>query len=205
MNGSPTLTNCTFSGNAANTGYGGGMYISNSNPTLTNCTFSENGANEGGGLCIYSSSPIVANTIFWGAGSAAGQIVIKSGNPKITYSVVDTALFPNKSNTKADPMLGPLANNLGPTQTCALGLGSSAIDSGTNAGAPSTGQRGVSRPQGSGYDIGAYEKEEAPVPPKPGSSGGGGCAAGPFSPWMLALLAPLAPLTLRRRPGRRGR
>ena len=204
---SPTLTNCTFSGNKANE-CGGGMYIENSSPTLTNCTFSENEANQyGGGMAIrYSSNPTVTNTIFWGAGSAAEQVFVESGSTlTITYSVVDTDVFPGEGNTKADPKLGPLASNGGPTWTCALLEGSSAIDSGTDTGAPSTDQRGVSRPQGLGYDIGAYEKEEAPVPPKPGSSGGGGCAAGPFSPWVLALLAPLAPIALRKRPGRRGR
>ena len=202
--GSSTLTNCTFSENVA-INLGGGMHIEEGNPTLTNCTFSENEATDGNGLYIREESPTLTNTIFWGAGSAAGQVVKDSGNPTITYSVVDTAVFPDTSNIDADPKLGPLADNGGPTQTCALLEGSSAIDSGTDTGAPSTDQRGVSRPQGLGYDIGAYEKEEAPVPPKPGSSGGGGCAAGPFSPWVLALLAPLAPIALRKRPGRKGR
>ena len=201
--GSTTLTNCTFSGNLANTS-GGGMYIEEGNPTLTNCTFSGNGANQyGGGMYITDISNLtLTNTIFWGASSATGQVIMEPGGTlTITYSVVDTGVFPGEGNTKADPKLGPLADNGGPTQTCALLEGSSAIDSGTDTGAPSTDQRGVSRPQGLGYDIGAYEKEEAPVPPKPGSSGGGGCAAGPFSPWVLALLAPLAPIALRKRPG----
>jgi hypothetical protein len=37
--------------------------------------------------------------------------------------------------------------------------GSPAIDAGTNAGAPSTDQRGVSRPYGTNVDIGAFESE----------------------------------------------
>ncbi|MGI6253255.1 MAG: choice-of-anchor Q domain-containing protein [Aminivibrio sp.] len=57
----------------------------------------------------------------------------------------------------ADPKLGPLADNGGPTQTCAPGKGSSAIDAGTAEGAPPTDQRGVKRPQGGGIDIGAVE------------------------------------------------
>ncbi len=48
-NSSPTITNCTFSGNEAD-GHGGGMYNNNySSPTLTNCTFTGNEAYEDGG------------------------------------------------------------------------------------------------------------------------------------------------------------
>jgi len=57
----------------------------------------------------------------------------------------------------ADPELGPLQNNGGPTYTHALLPGSPAIDAGTNVGAPRTDQRGVSRPQGASTDIGAFE------------------------------------------------
>ncbi len=56
-----------------------------------------------------------------------------------------------------DPMLDVLADNGGPTQTMALLTGSPAIDAGLNTGAPATDQRGVSRPQGTIVDIGAFE------------------------------------------------
>ena len=46
-NCSPTVTNCTFSGNAGGGGGGGGMYNSGSSPTVTNCTFSDNTASYG--------------------------------------------------------------------------------------------------------------------------------------------------------------
>jgi hypothetical protein len=55
------------------------------------------------------------------------------------------------------PMLGPLANNGGPTQTLALLKGSPAINAGTNAGCPSSDQRGLPRPMLGTCDIGAYE------------------------------------------------
>ncbi len=71
----------------------------------------------------------------------------------------------------ADPLLGPLADNGGPTLTHALLPGSPAIDAVAppdcgydDDGDPNTpdrplltDQRGVSRPQGAGCDIGAYE------------------------------------------------
>ncbi|MCK4341939.1 MAG: right-handed parallel beta-helix repeat-containing protein [Phycisphaerae bacterium] len=47
--GSPTLTNCTFSGNSAASG-GGGMYNYVGSSTVTNCTFSENVADYAGGI-----------------------------------------------------------------------------------------------------------------------------------------------------------
>lgn len=66
----------------------------------------------------------------------------------------------------ADPLLGPLADNGGPTDTQAPGQGSPAIGVGGPGTCPSTDQRGAPRPS-SGCDIGAYELE----PPVIGSSG----------------------------------
>jgi hypothetical protein len=57
-----------------------------------------------------------------------------------------------------NPLLGPLASNGGPTQTMALLSGSPAIDAGDDGACPSNDQRGVTRPQGSHCDIGAYER-----------------------------------------------
>ena len=68
---SPTVTNCTFSGNTATTG--GGMFNRNSSsPTVTDCTFSGNSAGSGGGMANLSSSPTVTNCTFSGNGGAAG-------------------------------------------------------------------------------------------------------------------------------------
>ncbi|TFH66227.1 MAG: DUF946 domain-containing protein, partial [Gemmatimonadales bacterium] len=68
------------------------------------------------------------------------------------------------SISSTDPLLSALADNGGPTETLALLTGSPAMDGVTfNApnSAPSTDQRGVPRPQGAGYDIGAFESEPA--------------------------------------------
>lgn len=46
-----------------------------------------------------------------------------------------------------------------------LQLGSPAIDAGTSTNAPSTDLEGTSRPQGSAYDIGAYEYQDNPANP----------------------------------------
>ncbi|MFF5532448.1 choice-of-anchor Q domain-containing protein [Streptomyces cinerochromogenes] len=53
------------------------------------------------------------------------------------------------------PLIGPLADNGGPTDTVALLPGSPALDAAD--GCPATDQRGVARPRGAACDIGAYE------------------------------------------------
>jgi hypothetical protein len=66
------------------------------------------------------------------------------------------------SDRRANPLLGPLGDNGGPTQTHALIVGSPAIDAGDDAactGPPVSGidQRARLRPMGLGCDMGAYE------------------------------------------------
>jgi hypothetical protein len=56
-----------------------------------------------------------------------------------------------------DLMLGPLANNGGPTLTMALRPLSPAIDAGDTSVAPATDQRGLPRPFGYSADVGAFE------------------------------------------------
>jgi hypothetical protein len=58
-----------------------------------------------------------------------------------------------------DALLGPLADNGGPTLTHALLSGSPALDAADPAACPATDQRGVARPQGAGCDVGAFELE----------------------------------------------
>ena len=186
FNSSPVITNCTFSGNTASSA-GGGMFNYTSSPVVTGCTFSVNtaaspgggmfnldgaqavtnctfsgnsAASDGGGMYNDGSVSTVKNCIFWG--DTGGEFVYQFGSaPAVTYSVVQGApLYAGTGNINADPLLGPLADNGGPTKTRALLSGSSAINAGTGAGAPATDQRGVARPYPSGgnFDIGAYER-----------------------------------------------
>ena len=165
-NGSPTVTNCTFSSNSAAVD-GGGMYNEDASvPVVRNCTFSGNSSNGpfGGGMsnAYNTGAPIVTNSVFWG--DTGGEIVYEGFSgvaPAVTYSVVQGG-YPTGTNIITDdPILGPLADNGGQTQTRALLSGSSAIDKGKtfDASVISTDQRGVARPYPSGgsFDIGAYE------------------------------------------------
>ncbi len=159
---SPTVTNCTFSTNSATTG--GGMYNYNgSSPTVTNCTFSANSATTGGGMHNYShSNPKVTNCIFW---DESDEIYNKSSAPTLSYCIVrndDVGDGTNFNNIiSQDPKLGSLADNGGPTWTCALGAGSPAIDAGTYVEGLDADQRDVPRPFGYEFDIGAYEVDVA--------------------------------------------
>ena len=65
-----------------------------------------------------------------------------------------------------NPMLGPLANNGGPTRTQALLGGSPAINAGSNPLSLTTDQRGVGFPRviGGIADMGAYESNPAAAP-----------------------------------------
>src|SRR5262249_46450698 len=61
-----------------------------------------------------------------------------------------------------DPQLGQLADNKGPTKTCALLANSAAIDAGDNSFSPgNTDQRGPGFPriEGGTIDIGAFESK----------------------------------------------
>jgi hypothetical protein len=122
-------------------------------------------------------SPTLENVILWGNSAlSSGDEMFNfdsSATPSITDSVVggsngsggswDTSLGTDGGgNLDADPALVALADNGGPTQTIALGPGSSAIDAGgANTTCASTDQRGAARPYGGGCDIGAYEVRES--------------------------------------------
>jgi predicted outer membrane repeat protein len=162
----PTLNNVTFSGNSAN--LGGGMHNLYSNPVLNNVTFSGNSAiTSGGGMYndeVDIGYPTLNNVILWG--DTAGEDPEIHNPPHLITTIITDSVVeggcPTGSNCTNiitdDPMLGPLAYNGGFTQTHALLPGSSAIDAGgVNSSCEATDQRGVSRPQGTACDIGAYE------------------------------------------------
>ena len=167
----------TAGNNAAD---GGGMDNNEGSPTVTNCAFSGNVAVYGGGGGLYNyeaddggDGPQVKNCIFWG--NSGGEIYNDDTHPVVTYCVIRSPDIAGKADSPAvtitaDPLLGPLAWNGGATRTFALRPGSSAID----AGLPFTGktgrvkglvisddQRGVSRD--ASPDIGAYEYWERKI------------------------------------------
>jgi hypothetical protein len=82
---SPTITNCTFGGNAA-TYSGGGMHNWGGHPTITHCVFSENIAVVGGGMSNYYANTTVAYCTFRGnkaVGGPGGGIYNEHSSPTV--------------------------------------------------------------------------------------------------------------------------
>lgn len=167
------LTNCTISGNTAAVNGGGLFLLANSglpSANLMNVTVAENDAAAAGGIyhpgTSLSGDITLQNTLL--AQNSGGNLVranttggtIKSNGSNLSDDDSGNALLTaagDKSGTSFDAKLGPLADNGGETQTHLLGIGSDAIDAGNPAGAPTVDQRGVPRPQGPAFDIGAVE------------------------------------------------
>jgi hypothetical protein len=155
---SPQIVNCIF---AQNSGYGGGGGILNefdSNPLVVNCVLADNSStNWGGAIANVVSSPVVINCILWG--NAPDQIQSSGGNPVVTYSNVQGGYL-GEGNIDADPQFLPDGFSLSPGSPC--------IDAGTADRAPNNDIRGVARPQGDGWDMGAYESTDPDSgPPMP--------------------------------------
>jgi CSLREA domain-containing protein len=151
-----TITNSTFSGNAA--GVGGAIITTNS-LTITNSTISGNSAIFAGGLSIQGHTTNLINTIIANStGGDCDNLAIIGTN--LNNLIEDGSCSPSLSG---DPKLGPLQDNGGFTETMALGSGSPAINTGNDASCPAMDQRGLTRPQGSHCDIGAYEAQPANV------------------------------------------
>jgi len=169
VGGTLSATNCTFSNNTADTGGGGIETESGGGITITNCTFNSNAsAGSGGGILIGAKTTLdLRNTII--AGSIGGDCVNGGSINTNSHNLIqDGSCSPTLSGS---PMLGPLQNNGGPTQTFALLAGSPAIDAGDDSvlGPPlslATDQRGPGFPRKSGLhvDIGAFELQ-APAGP----------------------------------------
>ncbi|MBT8105233.1 MAG: hypothetical protein KJN88_06290, partial [Gammaproteobacteria bacterium] len=145
------ITNGTFNGNTG-TSQGGAFHINHL--ALVNVTVSDNTApaTEGGGVFKGGGENFSAiNTII--AGNTGDDCVdtIDSGNNNIDSD--STCGFA----TTANPLLGALANNGGPTDTMFPQSGSPAIEGGTNTLCPAVDQRSQSRPQGFVCDVGAVE------------------------------------------------
>ena len=180
--GTVAVANSTFSGNSAQggsagpadsspkavngCGYGAGLFNCDGTVSVDSTTFSANtlsgSSAAGGGIYNYQGSGTAGltlrNTIL--ANSSGGADAVNNGGT-VTAPAGNRNLIENNSGcgtpySTADPNLGALADNGGPTRTHALLVGSPAIDTGDTT--LTTDQRGVfSRPQGAADDMGSFE------------------------------------------------
>ena len=152
--GTITLTNVTVTGNTAGSG-GGGIFAFAGTLALTNVTVSDNTGTAGsGGISNVGAAVTLVNTI--GAnnlgGDCSGAITSLGHNLDGDGSC---GLSGPGDLSGVDPILGPLADNGGPTFTHALLPASMAIHAGDDTAAPATDQRGF--PRFGPSDIGAFE------------------------------------------------
>jgi hypothetical protein len=181
ISGTLEITNSTFSGNTANRfgiGYSFSAAVKIANSTIVN--------NTGGGLYKDSGTMTLVNTIVAGNGSfdvnrAGGAIATGGGNLIGSNAGAganfSTAGAPNAngdyigtSASQINPLLAPLGNYGGATQTYALLSNSPALNHGNNcvitnacsislSASLTNDQRGAARQSGAAVDIGAFEAD----------------------------------------------
>jgi hypothetical protein len=162
---STTFVNVTITGNDSGTcDQGGTIAAFGGTDTFTNVTIS---GNEGVGGAVHGGAVTVSNSILanqTGSNVCTASPVDNGSNLSSDASCGFAVGTPKFDLVSTDPMLSPLANNGGPTDTMALQSGSPAIDAvqGT-CPLPATDQRGVTRPVGPKCDIGAFEFSAAAV------------------------------------------
>ncbi|MGE5281851.1 MAG: choice-of-anchor Q domain-containing protein [Chloroflexota bacterium] len=188
-----SLENSTLANNVVDTSlypgdpswgaFGGAMEADHGGLVMKNVTISGNSIadnnggpeeqGEGAALADYGPfSPVeIVNTIVYGNtaskvqrfGECSETLTSAGHNLEGGPPSGEPRCFENATDLIANPLLGALADNGGETETMALTAGSPAIDGGDAARCPATDQRGVSRPQAGGCDIGAFEL--VPEPP----------------------------------------
>ena len=161
-------------GNAqAGSGFGGAIFNYNGNLSVLNCTIASNAASNGNGIFNLgdgeSSTAILINTIISPATNALvyfdqsidGGTAVSAGDGDI---IASSNGFGGTVVSNADPQLGPLADNGGPTETMLPAESSPAIAAGDAAAAAgeSSDQRGYPRVVDSTVDIGAVETGTLP-------------------------------------------
>jgi CSLREA domain-containing protein len=190
--GNVFVTNSTFTQNQAGAGgaiaTGEEAYLSLLNDTLAGDstvanTFGAHGA-SGHAFAVPSVNSLtrgaelddtslgslsVVNTIVGpaGEGQAGHECFLDAiETSEANIDAGESCNFEGGSLQNTDPQLEALASNGGPTQTLALRVTSPAINTANGSACPAIDQRGVTRPQGAGCDIGAYEYVfPTPTPP----------------------------------------
>ncbi|MCX6460741.1 MAG: hypothetical protein NTZ03_10580 [Actinobacteria bacterium] len=189
-----TVTASTIAGNSGNDGYGGGVLTYNGGSlSLRSTVLSANYAATGGTCGTVYGGSVTDSGYNVSSDSANSGVYNSCGLSTDNHSVFDA------DGSPVDVNLGPLQNNGGPTDTL-MPLGDSPVldvippefctDLGGSPAAITTDQRGQSRPQGAGCEIGAVEVPAITVTPDAKS-----VAYNDSAPEYTFTLSPLTPST----------
>lgn len=165
-----SLINATLSGNRGT--YGDALMNDSGAATFVNVTVvtTESNTSNGGAIwndAVYNPQLLLTNVVLSNSNDGIGLNCTFYTPPTLSASNLsnDNSCNFGAGRDNVDVKLGPLANNGGATQTHLPQAGSPALDGGTNVNAPNVDQRGVARPQGAAFDVGAVEKELTPPTP----------------------------------------
>jgi hypothetical protein len=157
------IADSTFYNNTGGSN-GGGAVENFGATTIKQSTLAGNASPYGANILNYTGFTLsISMSIVSGGLSGSncgGQAPITDAGYNIDSSSSCGFSASQHSMSNTQPQLDALSANGGPTQTMALPAGSPAVDAipaSTLGCTGSTDQRGISRPQGSGCDIGAYE------------------------------------------------
>lgn len=164
------VMNSTFSGNVAQAWHGGAVFHTDGGFEIAYSSVVSNTAPDGfvGGMLVATfgdASPTLTlegTIVAYNSGAQCGVEDQGGGTPalgSVGYNLAsDGSCDPTGDGDQADtdPLLGPLQNNGGPTETHLPAAGSPAIDAG-GTGCPAADQRGIARPQGAACDAGSVE------------------------------------------------
>lgn len=189
------IANSTFANNTARFKTGGGVFARVFYPMrIDNSTIASNTSGRpGAGIYLAGSanaltlrSSIVALNLTGSSDddiAAMTAFTIGGSNNLVIAAAANVAL--PAGTIHADPLLAPLANNGGPTQTMGLLAGSPASATGSNPNGYANDQRGGGYPRvvGAAVDIGAFEGSIALAPPP--------VPAPVLSAWAAGILAGL--------------
>jgi hypothetical protein len=213
--GTVSLLNCTLTANAAHggngdsgfgasaggSGLGGALFALNGSLSVTFCTLAGNlvtaGSGSGGspqaqGGALESQQQFAPTSLFdsiFANSSGGPDVVINGGLVSGDHNLIrsGTGVPASLIVSTADPLLGTLQNNGGPTPTLALLAGSPAIDAAGTTGVPAIDQRGFLRPAGPAADLGAFEFGAIP----PSANGPASSLTGDVTSLVQATFTPM--------------
>jgi CSLREA domain-containing protein len=174
--GSLTMENSTVSGNSGSAGTGGIINVGTmnlNNVTITQNISDEESSGRAGGISSNGGVLNLRNTIIAGNLNTAGGSpdcagTLTSQGHNLIQSTTGCSIVGTTTGNLigVNPLLGALANNGGFTRTHSIGstspareAGNPAVPGSSDTACRTTDQRGVSRPQGTRCDMGAFERQ----------------------------------------------